>query len=123
MRKFCILGHDFYPYQLGLLDLCEFLHMFHTGSLEIYEAYPIYIAVKYLRDSLKGWRKTPISRSVIYDEAVRNLCTVALNDVTSRGDWREIMRCAKEEYDKGFVRLDYFNEKCQMPEEVIPCQS
>jgi len=117
-KKFCILGRDFYPYQFSLLNLCEDLHMFHTGSLEIYEAAPIYIAVKYIRDSLKNWRKTPVSRWAAYDEAVRMLCTVAINEVTARPDWGDIVKCAVQELRDGKVDWEYFENVCACVVEV-----
>jgi hypothetical protein len=87
--------------------------MFHTGSLEIYEAAPIYIAVKYIRDSLKNWsRKTPVSHWAAYDEAVRMLCTVAINEVTARPDWGDIVKCAVQELRDGKVDWDYFETVC-----------
>ncbi len=80
MTTFKILDKEYHKYEKGLLELAEMLHMEKTGASEGANPEDLYIAVEYISQSLEDWRNPPSNITMIYDEAVRMLLTVAVKE-------------------------------------------
>ncbi len=61
-EKCIILGKEYRRYQYSLLLLCDFLHMYCNGNIEVYEPITPYVAKKYLEWRLENWRKKTYSK-------------------------------------------------------------
>lgn len=76
IENFELYGVKYFRYQYSVLEMCEVVHSFVTGSANYWEPLTPYVAAFYLKERLKNWR----AAKNIYDAAVRKLILAAVDE-------------------------------------------